>query len=207
MANSFFRKSNTKSLVWIIAALVVAYVFVTYVRQSGAGAGSVPVSADTMDKAGDSSYVPTSSSPSGNGGGVPEAANNFDDDGQYGDASGSGAEIAGGSCDSGNNPSNLLPKDENSEWSDISPLGKGSLKKVQLLSPGEQYGIVTSVNKHPNMQLRSQPPVPKGSEVTWGQSPNVDNNDDKYRPYFDFGGPDCHYPGAPAPMEPPVSGM
>tara|TARA_Y100001970_G_C14111211_1_gene790970 strand:+ start:567 stop:1064 length:498 start_codon:yes stop_codon:yes gene_type:complete len=75
-------------------------------------------------------------------------------------------------CAAFNDPASLLPDDNNSEWSKISPLGKGRLENVKLLNPGEHFQINTigSTLKNANMQLRSDPSIPKQDTGIWNQS-------------------------------------
>ena len=79
-----------------------------------------------------------------------------------------------------NNPKDLLPKDGNSGWSGSNPSGGGDLAGINLLSAGHLAGINTvgSSLRNPNLQLRSEPPNPRGDTGPWNGStmetdPNV----------------------------------
>ncbi len=89
------------------------------------------------------------------------------------------APISGGNqpmstCSATTDPSQLLPKDTNSQWSKTNPMGQGNLANVNLLKAGQHIGINTigSSMKNPNLQLRSEPPVPRAPEgkIIWNQS-------------------------------------
>lgn len=89
---------------------------------------------------------------------------------QFASAHSSGQPIS--SCSKASDPSQLLPKDTNNQWSKTNPMGQGSLANVQLLKSGEHIGINTigSSLKNPNLQLRSEPRVPRVDTGPWNQS-------------------------------------
>jgi hypothetical protein len=62
------------------------------------------------------------------------------------------------------NPTELLPNDANSEWSALNPTGNHDLQNVNLLSAGYLNGINTvgSSLRNANLQVRSEPPNPRG---------------------------------------------
>jgi uncharacterized protein YjbI with pentapeptide repeats len=68
-------------------------------------------------------------------------------------------------------PSDLLPKDVNSEWSNINP-ANADLKNINLLSAGQLIGINTvgSSLRNPNLQERSEPVIPKTNIGPWNNS-------------------------------------
>ena len=67
------------------------------------------------------------------------------------------------------NPSELLPRDENSEWAKLNPMGAGDLQNVNLLQAGYHIGIntVSSSLRNANLQLRSEPANPQVSVGPW----------------------------------------
>ena len=69
-------------------------------------------------------------------------------------------------------PSELLPKDTNSEFSKLNPMGSGDLKNVNLLKAGWHIGINTVGQslRNANLQLRSEPPNPQHNTGPWNQS-------------------------------------
>ena len=60
-------------------------------------------------------------------------------------------------------PSELLPKDADSTWSQQNPMGSGSLKGKNFLSAGALIGVDTVGQslRNANYQLRSEPPNPQ----------------------------------------------
>jgi hypothetical protein len=69
-------------------------------------------------------------------------------------------------------PGELLPKDQNSVWSQQNPMGTGSLKGKNFLSAGALIGINTvgQSMRNANYQLRSDPPNPQVKVSIWNQS-------------------------------------
>jgi hypothetical protein len=78
----------------------------------------------------------------------------------------------GGSCNQKSaDPSDLLPKDINSSWSDVNP-ANADLKNINLLSAGQLIGINTvgSSLRNPSLQERSEPVIPKTNIGPWNNS-------------------------------------
>jgi hypothetical protein len=70
------------------------------------------------------------------------------------------------------NPSELLPKDANSQWAQLNPSGKGELANVNLLRAGYHIGIDTIGQslRNANLQIRSEPPNPQLNVGPWNLS-------------------------------------
>ena len=70
------------------------------------------------------------------------------------------------------NPSELLPKDSNSQWAQLNPSGKGELANVNLLKAGYHIGIDTigQTLRNANQQIRSEPPNPQLYVGPWNMS-------------------------------------
>ena len=70
------------------------------------------------------------------------------------------------------NPSELLPKDSNSQWAQLNPSGKGELSNINLLKAGYHIGIDTvgQTLRNANLQIRSEPPNPQINVGPWNQS-------------------------------------
>ena len=68
-------------------------------------------------------------------------------------------------------PSDLLPKDMNSDWSNVNP-ANADLKNINLLSAGQLIGINTvgSSLRNPSLQERSEPVIPKTNIGPWNNS-------------------------------------
>ena len=60
------------------------------------------------------------------------------------------------------NPSDLLPQNQNTEWSNLTP-ASGDLKNVNFMTADQMIGINTvgSSLRNPNLQYRSDPAIPK----------------------------------------------
>ena len=60
------------------------------------------------------------------------------------------------------NPADLLPKDNNSQWAQLNPSGQGALANINLLKAGYHIGIDTigQTLRNANQQIRSEPPNP-----------------------------------------------
>lgn len=77
------------------------------------------------------------------------------------------------SCNAGTqNPSDLLPRDTNSQWAQLNPVGKGALADVNLLKAGYHIGIDTvgQTLRNANLQIRSEPPNPQVNTGPWNMS-------------------------------------
>jgi hypothetical protein len=70
------------------------------------------------------------------------------------------------------NPSDLLPKDNNSEWSALNPVNQGNAAMPDLLQAGYHIGLDTigQTLRNPNYQLRSDPVIPKSETGPWNKS-------------------------------------
>ena len=73
---------------------------------------------------------------------------------------------------SSQNPDDLLPKDNNNQWAQLNPAGKGDLANINLLKAGYHIGIDTvgQTLRNANLQLRSEPPNPQVNVGPWQQS-------------------------------------
>ena len=69
-------------------------------------------------------------------------------------------------------PRELLPKDTNSQFSQMNPAGAGDIQNVSLLRAGYHIGINTVGQslRNANRQLRSEPPNPQVSVSPWMNS-------------------------------------
>jgi hypothetical protein len=70
------------------------------------------------------------------------------------------------------NPSDLLPKDNNSQWAQLNPAGKGDLANINFLKAGYHIGIDTvgQTLRNANLQIRSEPPNPQLNTGPWNLS-------------------------------------
>ena len=67
-------------------------------------------------------------------------------------------------------PKELLPKDNNNEWSNIMP--NNDLKNVHMLNAGHHVGInsVGSSLRNANLQIRSEPIIPQSNVGPWNNT-------------------------------------
>jgi len=72
------------------------------------------------------------------------------------------------------NPSDLLPQDQNSQWSALNPtsMNKGDVLMPDLLQAGYHIGLDTigQTLRNANLQLRSDPVISKSDIGPWNQS-------------------------------------
>ena len=69
-------------------------------------------------------------------------------------------------------PSDLLPQDQNKEWSALNPVSMNQGGMVDLLQAGYHIGLDTigQTLRNANLQLRSDPVIPKQDIGPWNQS-------------------------------------
>ena len=69
-------------------------------------------------------------------------------------------------------PDDLLPKDSNSQWASLNPIGNGQVAMPDLLQAGYHIGLDTigQTLKNANLQLRSDPIVEKKDVGPWNMS-------------------------------------
>lgn len=85
---------------------------------------------------------------------------------------GSSQQMPTSSCGASTNPADLLPKDTNSQWAQLNPVGQGELSNVNFLKAGYQIGIDTVGQslRNANLQERSDPVIPQMSVGPWNMS-------------------------------------
>ena len=85
-----------------------------------------------------------------------------------------GSAPSGYSAQAVANPSDLLPKDSNSQWSALNPntMNGGDILMPDLLQAGYHIGLDTIGQslRNPNLQLRSDPIIQKADIGPWHQS-------------------------------------
>ena len=83
-----------------------------------------------------------------------------------------GCNTAGYSVQEVANPSELLPKDVNSQWASLNPSSQNSPQTPDLLQAGYHIGLDTvgQTMKNPNLQLRSDPIINKADVGPWNNS-------------------------------------
>lgn len=83
-------------------------------------------------------------------------------------------------------PKDLLPADENTEFSKLNPMGSGDLMNVNLLKAGHHIGINTvgTSLRNANLQLRSEPANPRMDTGPWN---NTTIEADNFRKHLEIG--------------------
>jgi hypothetical protein len=95
---------------------------------------------------------------------------------RYSDVAGGQSGVQGipASCGKPNvqDPSELLPRDTNSQWAQLNPAGQGDLANINLLKAGYHIGIDTVGQslRNANLQIRSEPPNPQVNTGPWNAS-------------------------------------
>ena len=69
-------------------------------------------------------------------------------------------------------PTDLLPKDQNSQWAALNPVSQGNIAAPDLLQAGYHIGLDTigQTLRNANLQERSDPIIPKAAVGPWNQS-------------------------------------
>lgn len=184
--NKMLKKMNATHLVMLVAAVALGYALFNYsseksqVRDSMENAGAItnnvpsnianPPEAPGLDNDIDVAGNPKASQPLGENSGFASVSSAT--------TSTHGMPPAC-SREQVTDPSELLPKDENSEWAKLNPMGSGDLQNVNLLKSGYHVGIntVSSSLRNANLQVRSEPANPQMSVGPWNNTTiSPDNN-------------------------------
>lgn len=159
----FLKKLLSNQMVLLIGAVVAIYLLCSY-SQGKLGSlsgmsGSANMAKDAVNAV--SGYEP---------------ANPLGQNSQSAPASGLSTSVSGlpPSCANKDvvDPKELLPRDSNSEFAKLNPMGSGDLQQVNLLQAGHHIGIDTVGQslRNANLQLRSEPANPKMDIGPWNQS-------------------------------------
>jgi hypothetical protein len=152
---SALKKFFTKDRMIVLVLFIVLAVFMLY-YSSGKSMimdgmeGGASQSSDASDKASAGNVVAAAPA-SGPDGGYSSLSSDY-----------SSHEVA--------NPSELLPKDENSQWSSLNPSSQNAVNVPDMLQTGKLMGTVSQTRGNANLQLRSDPPIDKQNVGPWNQS-------------------------------------
>ena len=173
---SLLKQLTKNKIIMLIAALALGYALYNYSRGKG-----LTLSGMANDVRLEKNASPEQGSHSG-GSAVDGGADNYQpahpggENTGYGAADGMNTDTYGlpPSCAKQQvvDPKELLPKDNNSEFSKLNPSGAGDLMNVSLLKAGHHIGINTVGQslRNANLQLRSEPPNPKMDVGPWNSS-------------------------------------
>ena len=173
------KNLTSNHLVMILAAGAVLYVIVNY----SSGKSTILSGLTNIGAISSQSNVQLSKYPAGDAGCCPGVGGqNYGPSSPLGQnsapasAQGVGTSVHGlpPSCSQQQviDPKELLPKDNNSEFSQLNPMGAGDLQDVSLLKSGYHIGINTIGNslRNANMQLRSEPANPQLQIGPWNNT-------------------------------------
>ena len=118
-----------------------------------------------MDNMEDGSSAPVQDAPPAHAQGAPEV---------HGPSAPAQSAGAGYALQPVANPSDLLPSDGNSQWAELNPstMKGGDVMMPDLLQAGYHIGLDTIGQslRNANLQLRSDPIIPKAAVGPWNQS-------------------------------------
>jgi hypothetical protein len=161
-----FPKEIRDNWVAIVFVIIVGLYFANYYKMKTSYGGEM-MSSNTQQ-----AYKRSNGSGSG-----PQPSEDIDASGNGSFSSVNGSASNGGmpsACNKPNmtNPADLLPKDNNSQWAQLNPAGKGDLANINLLKAGYHIGIDTvgQTLRNANLQIRSEPPNPQVSVGPWNLS-------------------------------------
>ena len=145
----------------LLLLLVVAYaanMFLNYLNDKGAFGYEGNSNMQDQHKNAESSATVKPSDPDGNE--------------EYANVSGIGSTQppVSANCNANQNPSELLPHDSNSQWSELNPSGKGELSNINLLQAGHHIGTISQSLRNANLQIRSEPANPQMNVGPWNNT-------------------------------------
>jgi len=159
---AMFKSKNGGNILVVLAIVAVVYVVMDYERiKSSLGLDSM----DNMKSDNDEKRESVSNyKPSVAGQQTEANVNGLNTDMQNMPPSCASKQIS--------NPKDLLPADNNSEFSKMNPSGAGDLMNVNLLRAGHHIGINTvgTSLRNANLQVRSEPPNPRLNTGPWNTS-------------------------------------
>jgi len=161
-SKGFFKFFTTQRVILLVVFLVLAYILYTYSSSKGMVMDGYAGGMDSMVSA----PVIPSASPV-----APPAMKPTVTQTQPSSMIGSSTTGAYMSRDTGN-PSDLLPQDKNSQFSDFNMLNKGNVVMPDLLDAGYLIGLDTIGQslRNANLQERSDPIIPKSNVGPWNNS-------------------------------------
>jgi hypothetical protein len=166
-----FRMNNSKSFfnVILVLGLIILIVVIYNYNSKKITKDNMYNSVTGKDVSGS---VIGSGLGSGSGSVIPGNIGGMDPNENFLNVSGLNTNGSAGSCNQKTtDPSDLLPKDMNSDWSNVNP-ANADLKNINLLSAGQLIGINTvgSSLRNPSLQERSEPVIPKTNIGPWNNS-------------------------------------
>ena len=176
MSNSLkqmWKESPIGVIILLILTIFVIYYFMGYLSGKN-NYGYEMMNSDTNPAYKNKHSNPPNNHPTGNTGVRPSDALGHNE--VFASVNGISTPSRGipTSCSKPNiqNPSELLPKDNNNQWAQLNPQGKGELANINLLKAGYHIGIDTigQTLRNANLQIRSEPPNPQLNVGPWNLS-------------------------------------
>ena len=173
MSVSLKKLWNNYGIGAIVLFIVLIYVIVMFYQYFTSKSSS---GKEQMNAYNNTAYSNSGSYGKNSNSGV-KPANPQGQNGSFGSVNGSNSSSSTGIPSACNkptiqNPSDLLPKDKNSEWAQLNPSGQGDLANINLLKAGYHIGIDTigQTLRNANLQIRSEPPNPQVNVGPWNLS-------------------------------------
>jgi len=109
---------------------------------------------------------------------IPSPAKEHGGNEQFADVSGLKTTTYGMTVPKQDDPTQLLPKDSNSQWASQNPSGEGVLSNISLLSAGHLIGqnTVGTSMRNSNLQERPDPVIARKEVGPWSMS-TIDHTD------------------------------
>lgn len=172
--NKVFKKMNVSHAVMLIGAIALVYALYNYSSTKGL----IQDSMDNVGHSGSNTYAPKEAhrqSEPIDVAGNPQPSKPIGENSDYANVDGVTSTHnmpKGCGSEPAVDPAELLPKDQNSEWAKLNPMGGGDLENVNLLKSGYHIGIntVSSSLRNANLQLRSEPPNPQMPVGPWNNT-------------------------------------
>jgi hypothetical protein len=174
--NKMLKKLLNNQTLMILAAIVVVCALYFYSKGFSLPIGGMENSGEATSATDDSQGMNDSQIQCAAGGNNFVPSNPLGQNSANASASGASTDTHGlpPSCAKQQvvDPSELLPRDNNSQFSKLNPSGAGDLKNVSLLKAGHHIGINTVGQslRNANLQLRSEPANPQLNTGPWNQT-------------------------------------
>ena len=163
MLRSLLKALKANHVVAILAVLAVAALLYHYSQRKGSPSSGMTDREAEAEKVEETQFAKNAASPA--------TASDLDGANAASAVPASAGAAPASSCQQrpSSNPGDLLPKDNNTQFAKLNPMGSGDLEAVKLLKAGYHAGINTvgSSLRNANLQVRSEPPNPQTPVSPW----------------------------------------
>jgi hypothetical protein len=155
----FSKFFTTERVVLLVVFLILAYALYAY-------SNSKSLRVDTLADGSDAAASAVTTAPAATTAAATASAS------ASGDAKAAPQVSGGYTAQSVTAPQDLLPQDQNSQWSALNPVAQGNIATPDLLQAGYHIGLDTigQTLRNANLQERSDPIIPKSLVGPWNQS-------------------------------------